>query len=460
MVNAIPIPHSRVAFKFFMFATVVLAVQFIVGLTAAAQFIWPSMLAGVLPFNIVRMLHINGLVVMLLSGFMGATYFLLAEEGKGELSSERAANLNFWLLALGVTAVIGGYLFMALSKNWSLWFSEGREYIEAPRWADWAIVAVALLLLYNIVQTIRRRIGWDAITSMLLLGLAGLAFFYLFGMKFFANLALDQYFWWFVIHLWVEGSWELIAAALYGLLLIRVYDFPRERAAKYVYIEAGLVLFTGIIGTGHHYYWIGTPQYWLVLGGVFSALEPVPLLLMVLDAQRIAQERGSTEHPNRLVRLWITGSVITHFIGAGIWGFAQTLPQVNKWTHGTQLTAAHGHLSFYGAYLMLIIAMMYYALPRLRFGTDDYDQRRGVWAFWIMTAGMAVMTLALTAAGLIQVYMERMGGLPYMEVQSHLGLFYEIRFWSGLVMIVGMILLAMDVIRLRPARRIETLTAG
>ena len=77
-----------------------------------------------------------------------------------------------------------------------------------------------------------------------------------------------------------------------------------------------------------------------------------------------------------------------------------------------------------------------------------------------MTAGMAVMTLALTAAGLIQVYMERMGGLPFMEVQSHLGLFYEIRFWSGLVMIAGMILLAMDVIRLRPARRIETLTAG
>lgn len=445
MVNAIPIPQSRVAYKFFVFAAVVLAIQLIVGLAAAAQFVWPAFLSDLLPFNMVRMLHINGLVVMLLAGFMGATYFLLAEEGKGELASERAANLNFWLLAGGVVAVIAGYLYMALSKTYSPLFSEGREYIEAPRWADWAIVAVALLLLYNVVQTIRRRAGWDGITAMLLLGLGGLAFFYLFGMKFFANVALDQYFWWFVIHLWVEGSWEVIAAALYALLLIRVYDFPRARAVTYVYIEAGLALLTGIIGTGHHYYWIGTPQYWLLLGGVFSALEPVPLLVMVFDAQRIARERGATDHPNRLARLWITGSVIIHFLGAGVWGFMQTLPQVNRWTHGTQLTAAHGHLSFYGAYLMLIVAMMYYALPRLRLRSDNYDQRRGTWAFWSMTTGMAGMTLALTGAGLVQVYMERMGGIPFMEVQSHLSLFYAIRFWSGLVMIPGLVLFAMDV---------------
>ncbi len=450
MTNAIALPRSRVAHKFFLFSGVVLAVELVVGLPLAAQYVWPSFLAQTLPFNMLRMLHINALVVCLLAGFMGATYYLVAEESNGELASERAANWNFWLLAIGVAAVIAGYLFEALAKHYSLWLSEGREYIEAPRWADVAIVVVALFFLYNIIRTIQKRSHWNSITRMLVVGLAALSFFYLFGMKFFPNIATDMYFWWWVIHLWVEGSWEVIAAALYALLLIRLYDFPRARAVKYVYIEVGLALFTGIIGTGHHYYWIGTPQYWLLLGGIFSALEPLPLLIMVFDARRIARERKSVEHPNQLARLWITGSVILHFVGAGVWGFMQTLPQTNRWTHGTQLTAAHGHLAFWGAYTMLIIGMMYYALPRLKFGTDDYHQRRGVWAFWTMCAGMIVMVLALTAAGILQVYMERIAGMPYMQVQSYLGLLYAIRFCGGVLMVIGLIFFVADLVTLQP----------
>lgn len=450
MTNSIAVPSSKVSRNFFLFSGIVLAVQFVVGLAAAAQFVWPTFLVNLLPFNVTRMLHINALVVALLAGFMGATYFLVAEEGGGKLASERSANWNFWLLAIAVAAVIAGYLYMALAKHYSLWLSEGREYIEAPRWADWAIVVVVLMFLYNVLRTVQLRTGWNPITKMLLLGLGGLAFFYLFGMKFMPNLAVDMYFWWWVIHLWVEGAWELIAAALYALLLIRLYDFPRDRAAKYVYIEAGLVLFTGILGTGHHYYWIGTPGYWLWVGGIFSAFEPLPLLAMVFDALRIERERGGLRHTNRLVRLWLVGSVVLHFVGAGVWGFAMTLPQVNRWTHGTQFTAAHGHLAFFGAYTMLVIAMIYYALPRLRFGSDHYDQRRGVWAFWLMTAGMIMITLTLTGAGIVQIYMERIAGLPFMEVQSYLGIFYGIRFWSGVLMVIGLLFFLADLFVLKP----------
>ena len=298
MNNVIAVPQSRAGRSFFLFAAVIMAVQLLTGLLAAAQFVWPSLLFTVLPFNIVRMLHVNTLVVSLLAGFMGATYFLVAEEGGGALHSERAARWNFWLLAGGVAAIVVGYLTIVATGRWSLLLSEGREYIEAPRWADWAIVAVVLFFLYNVWRSIATRAGWNDITRMLVIGLGALAFFYLFGMRFFANVAIDQYFWWWVIHLWVEGAWELIAAALYALLLIRLFDFPRERAAKYVYLEAGLVLFTGILGTGHHYYWIGTPSYWLTVGGVFSVLEPLPLLVMVLDALRIDRSRRPFSHPN------------------------------------------------------------------------------------------------------------------------------------------------------------------
>lgn len=452
MTHGVVIPRSRVGGKFFVFSALILAVQLIVGLAAAAEFVWPNLGGVLLPFNIVRMLHINALVVSLLAGFMGATYFLMAEETEGSLASEGWANLSFWLLAAGVGAVVLGYLYMGFSGHYSPLWSEGREYIEAPRWADVAIVAVLTLFLWNVFRTVLKGEQWNALTGMLLLGLVGLAGFYLAGMRFFGNLALDMFFWWWVIHLWVEGAWELIAAALYALLLVRLFDFPRERATRYVYIEAGLALFTGILGTGHHYYWIGTPRYWFWVGGIFSALEPLPIVVMVLDAVRIRRERKAPEHPNRLAQTWLLGSVVLHFFGAGLWGFVQTFPQTNRWTHGTQITAAHGHLAFYGAYGMLVIGMIYYALPRLKFGSDAYDQRRGNWAFWWMTSGMVVMTLALTGAGIVQVFLERIAGLPFMETQAYLDVFYRIRFWGGAAMIVGLALFLLDVFALKAPR--------
>jgi nitric oxide reductase subunit B len=380
---------------------------------------------------------------------MGATYYLIAEESGGELKSERAAKWNFWLLAGGVAAIVIGYLTIVATRTFSLALSEGREYIEAPRWADWAIVAVALFFLYNVWRTLQARRAWNDVNRMLVIGLGGLAVFYLFGMYFFKNLALDFYYWWWVIHLWVEGAWELIAAALYALLLVRLFHFPRERAMKYVYIEAGLVLFTGILGTGHHYYWIGTPRYWLTVGGIFSAIEPLPLFIMLIDALRIDRTQTEAPHPNRVARAWLIGSVILHFFGAGLWGFFQTLPSTNRWTHGTQLTAAHGHIAFFGAYTMLVIGMLYYALPRLRFGTDEFDQRRGYASLWLMSTGMVIMTLSLTAAGLLQTYIERMLGVPYMDAQKYLDLYYQVRFLGGALMVAGLVFLLLDVFALR-----------
>jgi nitric oxide reductase subunit B len=443
-------PRTKTGYDFFIFSASVLLLQTLVfGLLSAAQYVWPDFLFNVISFNMVRVFHINCLIFSLLAGFMGSTYYLLVEEG-GRLHSESIARLNFWLLVLAVGLVILGYSYMGLSHHYSSLFSEGREYIEAPRWADWGIVIVALLFLYNVFMTVKRRIGWNGITGILMAGLTGLAFFYLFGMKYFRNMTYDFFFWWWVIHLWVEGVWELIAAALYALLLIRLFGFPRERAIKYLYVEAGLVLFTGILGIGHHYYWIGTPRYWLLVGGLFSALEPLPLLVMVFDAVRISTKEKRIEHPNKVAKYWLIGGVIMHFIGGGVWGFIQTLPQVNRWTHGTQLTAAHGHIAFFGAYSMLIIAVIYYAIPRVKFGTDDFNQKRGMWAFWIMLIGLAGMVLSLTGAAMVQIFMERIGGLPYMQVQDYMSIFYVLRFAFGAFMSIGVVLFFLDVVHPKP----------
>ncbi len=444
---------TKTANYYFIFAALIFLLQTAVfGLISAAQFVWPTFFFDLLPFNITRMLHINALVVWLIFGFLGLTYYLLSEDAGGELYSEGAAKLNFWLFAAGILLVVLGYLYMGLTKNFSPFFSEGREYIEAPRWADFAVVIVMLIFLYNALMTIHKRIGWNPINGILIGGLVGLAFFYLFGMKFFKNMVNDFFFWWWVIHLWVEGTWELIAAALYAMLVVRIFGYPKEKAYKYLYIEAGLVLFTGILGTGHHYYWIGTPSYWLFIGGFFSALEPLPLLLMVFDAMRIAYREKRIEHPNKPARYWLIGGVIMHFLGAGVWGFIHTLPQVNKWTHGTQITPAHGHIAFYGAYAMLIIAGIYYALPRIHFGKDEFDGRRGLWSFWVITIGVAGMVLSLTVASALQVFMERIGGLPFLTVQDYMWFLYLLRFLFGILTALGVIIFFSDVILPKEAK--------
>jgi nitric oxide reductase subunit B len=132
------------------------------------------------------------------------------------------------------------------------------------------------------------------------------------------------------------------------------------------------------------------------------------------------------------------------FLGAGLWGFIHTLSPVNYYTHGSQITAAHGHLAFYGAYVLVVIAMISYAMPILR-GREANSQRAQsweMWSFWIMTISMGVMVLALTGAGILQVWLQRMpteGAMGFMATQDQLRFFYWLRLYGGLGFLVGLV---------------------
>ena len=117
------------------------------------------------------------------------------------------------------------------------------------------------------------------------------------------------------------------------------------------------MLGTGILGLGHHYFWIGTPRYWFAIGGFFSALEPLPLLGMVVHAVYDAGERH-LQAANRPAFYWTLAEAFGNFLGAGVWGFMMTLPQINLYSHGTQWTASHGHFAFWGAYGCGVIAVL------------------------------------------------------------------------------------------------------
>jgi len=417
---------QKIAQHFYTFAVVLFLVQVIVGIVAALQFIWPDFF--ILNFNTIRTLHINALVVWLLVGMMGATYYVVPEESEQELWSLPLAYFQFWATVAAITAVILGYIWMGLDPqaNTQVFgtqlLNEGREYIEAPRWADLLIALSVILFLVNNVMTIAKSGRWTGIQGVLVGGLVFLTLMYLPGMFYSKNMVKDQFFWWWVIHLWVEGAWEVIAGALLAFMLLKVTNAPRHVLERWMYIEVALVLFTGILGTGHHYYWIGTPSYWLWVGGIFSSLEPLPLLLMVWDAFRTTRENRQVS--NRLGLFLATAHAIFNFVGAGLWGVIHTLPQVNKWTHGTQITTAHGHLAFYGAYVLLVVSMIYITLPSLR-GVTEYNMSRGYRSFWWMTVSMVFIVLTITGAGMVQTYMERLLGLDYVTVKGT----YNLWFW-------------------------------
>ena len=142
------------------------------------------------------------------------------------------------------------------------------------------------------------------------------------------------------------------------------------------------------------------------------------VLGMAIYALAMAK-KGGRRHPNKAALNWTLGSAIMSFVGAGFLGFAHTLPQVNMYTHGTLVTAMHGHMAFWGAYAMVVLGIISYAMPLLT-GRKLHDTALSAYAFWASNIGMIAMTLAFAVAGVTQVYLERRVGLDFIVVQKEL----------------------------------------
>jgi nitric oxide reductase subunit B len=437
---------QSVAKPYFIAAIGLFVGQILFGLIMGMQYVVGDFLFPHIPFNIARMVHTNLLIVWLLFGFMGSAYYLVPEEAETELYSPKLAWLMFWIFLVAGALTVVGYLALPyatlarLTGN-DLLATMGREFLEQPLVTKVGIVIVALAFLFNITMTILKG-RKTAISTVLLIGLWGLAVMFLFSFYNPENLVLDKFYWWWVVHLWVEGVWELILGSILAFVLIKITGVDREVIEKWLYVIVTLTLVTGIIGTGHHYFWIGAPEYWQWWGSIFSALEPIPFFALTVFAFNMVNRRRR-EHPNKAATLWALGTGVMAFLGAGLWGFMHTLAPVNFYTHGTQITAAHGHLAFYGAYVMVVITMISFAMPILRGRAANSERAQVVemWSFWLMTIGVVFITLFLTAAGILQVWLQRVSAtpLPFMAVQDQISLFYWMREIAGVVVLIGLV---------------------
>lgn len=400
---------QRVAYWFFATCMLLFGLQIVYGFIMAFAHMGYDVLHDIIPFHVARASHTNLLVMWLLAGFMGSAYYIIPEEVNRDIVSVKLAYVQLIAFVLvGVAALIG------FNFNW--W--EGRKFLEIPRPLDYLVVADVLLFIYLIGATIWKAKTYTTTSIVLFFGLLMAALLYLPGMIDTTNQTMDSYWRWWVVHLWVEGVWELIMGAILSFLLIKLTGVDREIIEKWLYVIVGFTFLSGILGTGHHYYYIGTPRYWLWIGGAFSALEPIAFLGMAIYGISMAK-KGGRNHPNKTALAWTVGCTIMSFVGAGFLGFAHTLPQVNMYTHGTLVTAMHGHLAFWGAYAMLVLGIITYAMPSLT-GRKLYDAPSSTIAFWTSNIGMLAMTVAFGVAGVSQVYLERKVGLDFLAVQKEI----------------------------------------
>lgn len=440
---------QSIAYWYFAVAMCLFGLQLVFGLLSATKYLGPDPLLDFLPFDKTKAIHTNLLIVWVLTGFMGATYYVVPEESRSEIYSVKLAyaQLVAWTL-MGVTAIVG-YMF-----GWTA----GNKMLEQPFPLKIVIVVVMLMFLYNILMTIKQAGRWTVTEGVLVAGLVLAALLYLPALLEYDNYTISIFYRWWTIHLWVEGVWEMIQGGLLAYLLIRLSGADREVMEKWLYVIVGLVFLAGILGTAHHYYWVGVPHYWLPIGGFFSALEPLALLGMAMYAY-FAMRRSGLSHPNSLAVHWTIGSAIFTVFGAGLLGFAHTWPSVNKWTHGTLVTAMHGHGAFYGAYAMIVMAIITYALPNLTVNRKVEGSSIGYWAFWMQVMGMFGMTLSFGTAGIGQVYLERILGLGYLDTQLKLQVHFLMLIATASVFAIGAGLFIWNFFRTPPKLAADALVA-
>jgi len=444
---------QQLALKYLTAAMTLFGIMTVAGLLSAYYYLNPDFLFGFLPFNIAKILHIDTMVIWLLMGFVGAVYWFLPEEFGRELVGIRLAEILFYVFCAAVAAVAVVFVVVQYgdSNETALWFiNQGRKYVEAPRWAAVGVVVVMAVFAYNVLGTAYATRRISGITAVLMIDLVPLLGVYLDAFPAVSNMSADLYWWWWLVHLWVEATWEVLIGCIMAWSLMQLLGTSRRIVELWLYIEVALVLGTGILGLGHHYFWIGTPSYWLTIGGLFSALEPLPLLGMVVHAVYDAGTHRM-QTTNRPAFYWLMAEAFGNFLGAGVWGFMITLPQINLYAHGTQWTVSHGHFAFWGAYACGVLSVVYLVIQKLR-GLVHVPGRLWMWSFGALNIGLVGMVAGLLVAGFAQAFVERaIGGSThqaFMLGQSN-PWFVEgmiTRFIFGLVFAAGYVALAWDLL--------------
>jgi nitric oxide reductase subunit B len=426
MLPGITTDSQRATIKYFVIVALLFLAQVLAGGATAHYRADPGSFYGIdlsrwLPSNILRTWHLQLAIFWIATAYIAGGLLLApsvgGEEPKGQA---RGVHLLFGALLVVVMGSLFGEILglnQLLGKLW-FWFGhQGWEYLELGRaWQVLLALGLAfwMVLLFRSLAPARNHPEKREISSLFLYAALAIPLFYLPAMFFnsMSNFTVVDTWRFWIIHLWVEGFFELFVTVMVATIFFQLGVVSHLTAARVVYLDAILYLGSGIVGTGHHWYWTGQSHITMALAAVFSAMEVVPLTLLTLDAWDFVKlTRGRCDVcgqeisiPHRWTFYFLMSVGFWNFVGAGVFGFLINLPIVSYFEVGTILTPNHGHAAMMGVFGMLAMALMVFALRQVTPDAAWESCARLIrLSFWGLNGGLALMVICnLFPGGVLQ----------------------------------------------------------
>jgi len=454
------VPSQKAAAKYFLVAGLLFVVQIFNGGLLAHYTVDPGTfyiqaVAEHFPYALAKTWHLQLAVFWIAISWVG-TAILVAPiiAGKEPKGQRLLVNILFVATFLVVAgSMTGEYLGIKglVGEHWFWLGHQGWEYLELGRLWQIALFGGLLFWLVIVYRPLAHLIagkakGVDpdqrALVVFYVFSAIFVVLFFGFGLLYSpdTHLSIADYWRWFVVHIWVEGIFEFFGVAVTALFLVSLGLVSARSAIRVAYLTAILVFVSGIPGTAHHYFWYGGPSFWLAIGGVFSSLEPVPLILLVTRAwmEYKSIKDAGRKFPYRWPLYFLTASSFWNFLGAGVFGFLINLPIVNYYEHATYLTANHGHTALFGVYGMLAISLILFSWRSLVPDRHWNDRILKV-SFWGLNGGLFLMfSTSLLPVGLKQVWYAVNDGTWFARSAD----FYEM----GFVQVLGQWRIVPDII--------------
>jgi nitric oxide reductase subunit B len=419
-----PTPSQRATLKYFFVVAALWVVQVALGAITAHYGVEGSGFYGIpldrwLPYAVTRTWHLQiGIFWIATSWLATGLYVAPAVSGVEPKGQRLGVNALFGALLLVVVGSLAGEWLSIQHKLGNLWFwlgTQGYEYVDLGRlWQILLFVGLVFwlwLMWRGLKPALAKKDNNRALLVMFIISSIAIPLFYAAGLMYGqrSNLVTAEYWRWWVVHLWVEGFFEVFATVVIAFLLTRLKLLSILTATRGVLFSTVVFLSGGIIGTFHHLYFAGTPDVVLGLGAVFSALEVVPLVLIGFEAwENIRLARSRQQHIWLAAYKWpiyfFVAVAFWNFIGAGLFGFLINPPIALYYMQGLNTTPVHGHTALFGVYGMLGLGLMLFCMRALRPGRA-WKNWPLAFSFWAINIGLAAMVLiSVLPIGLMQTW--------------------------------------------------------
>jgi nitric oxide reductase subunit B len=467
-----PTPSMKATLKYFWVVAALIVVQVGLGAVTAHYAVEGSGFYGIpiqkwVPYSVARTWHTQLGILWIATAWLATGLFMAPAVSGHEPKFQRSlVNVLFVALLIIVVGSMAGQwmgVFQKFDHNTNFWFGhQGYEYVDLGRFWQYFLTIGLFIWLFlmgrALLPAFKKSREDRHLLAMFLMASTAIPLFYVPGLMWgqHTHLAMAEYWRWWVVHLWVEGFFEVFATVVIAFLFTRMGLLRTATASASVLFSTSIFLFGGIIGTFHHLYFSGTPLGVLAFGAVFSALEVVPLVIIGFEAyENLTLSR---------TKPWVTAYkwpiycfvavAFWNLVGAGLFGFFINPPIALYYMQGLNTTPVHGHTALFGVYGMLGIGLMLFCLKGLT-GQRKWKTKLLAFSFWAINIGLALMVLlSLIPIGLMQTWASVEHGMWYARSaeflqQDTVQVFHWMRVVGDTIFAIGVVTLGWFILGLK-----------